>query len=85
MRRWLGLAAVAVGLLAMLKPHAPACTLCAGGSPQQVSTFRQDVDQAKMVLYGVLKDAKAQGKHEVLMRVRMSGGTRFVALPLGNA
>jgi serine protease Do len=32
-----------------------------------------------------LKDAKAQGKHEVLMRVRMSGGTRFVALPLGNA
>jgi serine protease Do len=32
-----------------------------------------------------LKGAKAQGKHDVLMRVKMEGGTRFVALPLGNA
>jgi serine protease Do len=32
-----------------------------------------------------LSEAKAQGKHEVLMRVKMAGGTRFVALPLGNA
>jgi serine protease Do len=32
-----------------------------------------------------LTDAKAQGKHEVLMRVKMGDATRFVALPLGNA
>jgi serine protease Do len=32
-----------------------------------------------------LSEAKSQGKHDVLMRVKMSGGTRFVALPLGNA
>ena len=32
-----------------------------------------------------LSDAKAQGKHQVLMRVKMGDATRFVALPLGNA
>jgi len=32
-----------------------------------------------------LTDAKAQGKHEVLMRVKMGDATRFVALPLGSA
>jgi serine protease Do len=32
-----------------------------------------------------LLDAKAQGKHQVLMRVKVGDGTRFVALPLGNA
>jgi len=32
-----------------------------------------------------LTAAKAEGKHDVLMRVKMSNGTRFVALPLGNA
>ncbi len=32
-----------------------------------------------------LTAAKAQGKHEVLMRVKMGDATRFVALPLGNA
>jgi serine protease Do len=32
-----------------------------------------------------LTDAKAQGKHDVLMRVKMGDATRFVALPLGNA
>jgi len=32
-----------------------------------------------------LTEAKAQGKHEVLMRVKMGDATRFVALPLGNA
>jgi serine protease Do len=32
-----------------------------------------------------LADAKAQGKHDVLMRVKMGDATRFVALPLGNA
>ena len=32
-----------------------------------------------------LADAKAQGKHQVLMRVKMGDATRFVALPLGNA
>ncbi len=32
-----------------------------------------------------LTDAKAQGKHQVLMRVKMGDATRFVALPLGNA
>jgi serine protease Do len=32
-----------------------------------------------------LRDAKSQGKHDVLVRVKMGDGTRFVALPLGNA
>jgi len=32
-----------------------------------------------------LVEAKAQGKHDVLMRVKMADGTRFVALPLGKA
>ena len=32
-----------------------------------------------------LTDAKAAGKHQVLMRVKMGEATRFVALPLGNA
>ncbi len=34
---------------------------------------------------GALSAAKAQGKHQVLMRVKMGDATRFVALPLGNA
>jgi serine protease Do len=32
-----------------------------------------------------LTEAKAQGKHDVLMRVKMGDATRFVAMPLGNA
>jgi serine protease Do len=32
-----------------------------------------------------LSEAKAQGKHQVLMRVKMGDATRFVAVPLGNA
>jgi serine protease Do len=32
-----------------------------------------------------LADAQAQGKHDVLMRVKMGDATRFVAMPLGNA
>ena len=32
-----------------------------------------------------LVEAKAQGKHDVLMRVKMGDVTRFVAMPLGKA
>ena len=32
-----------------------------------------------------LSEAKAQGKHDVLMRVKIGDATRFVALPVGNA
>ncbi len=32
-----------------------------------------------------LADARTQGKHTVLFRVKSSDGTKFVALPLGNA
>jgi serine protease Do len=32
-----------------------------------------------------LSEAKSQGKHQILMRVKMENATRFVALPLGNA
>ncbi len=32
-----------------------------------------------------LVEAKAQGKHDVLMRVKMGDATRFVAVPLGKA
>jgi hypothetical protein len=59
MKRWLALAVI--GLMALADRPVPACTLCAGGTPQQISTLRQDVDQAKIVVYGVLKDAKQFG------------------------
>ena len=32
-----------------------------------------------------LADAKTDGKHTVLFRVKSRDGTKFVALPLGNA
>jgi len=32
-----------------------------------------------------LSEAQSQGKHQILMRVKMGDATRFVALPLGNA
>jgi serine protease Do len=32
-----------------------------------------------------LSEAKSQGKHQILMRVKMGDAMRFVALPLGNA
>ena len=32
-----------------------------------------------------LADARKEGKHAVLFRVKSSQGTKFVALPLGNA
>ncbi len=32
-----------------------------------------------------LREAQAQGKHDVLMRVKMGNATQFVAVPLGNA
>ena len=32
-----------------------------------------------------LKEAKTQGKHAVLMRVKMGDATRFVAVPLSSA
>jgi len=32
-----------------------------------------------------LSEAKSQGRHQVLMRVKMGDATRFVALPVGNA
>jgi len=32
-----------------------------------------------------LAEAKDQGKHDVLMRVKTAHGTQFVAVPLGNA
>ena len=32
-----------------------------------------------------LSEAKSQGKHQILMRVKMGDATRFVALSLGNA
>ncbi len=32
-----------------------------------------------------LREAKSQGKHQVLMRLKMGEATRFVAMPLGNA
>jgi len=46
-----------------------------GGKP--VST---GADVAK-----ALREAKAQGKHDVLMRVKSGDATQFVAVPLGNA
>ena len=34
---------------------------------------------------GALSDAHAQGKHDVLMRVKSGDATKFVAVPLGKA
>jgi serine protease Do len=48
-----------------------------------------DVGGKPVATAGDIRDAltaaKTQGKHEVLMRVKMGDATRFVALPLGNA
>jgi hypothetical protein len=33
----------------------------------------------------VIADARKEGKHTLLFRVKSNAGTRFVALPLGNA
>jgi serine protease Do len=32
-----------------------------------------------------LADARTEGKHTVLFRVKSTDGTKFVALPVGNA
>lgn len=56
MTRWLGIGA-AILVLAGLLEQASACTLCTG-IPEKLSPFRQDVGQAKLVLYGTLKNAK---------------------------
>ena len=32
-----------------------------------------------------IADARKEGKHTLLLRVKSNAGTRFVALPLGNA
>ena len=32
-----------------------------------------------------MSQARSSGKHDVLMRVKTANGTRFVALPIGNA
>jgi hypothetical protein len=32
-----------------------------------------------------MSEARAGGKHDVLMRVKTADGTRFVALPIGKA
>jgi serine protease Do len=34
---------------------------------------------------GALQEARANGKRDVLMRVKSARGTRFVALPVGEA
>ena len=44
----------------------------------------KSVSNAKDVI-AALKEAKAQGKHDVLMRVKSGDTTEFVALPLGKA
>ncbi|MBY0527734.1 MAG: hypothetical protein K2R98_30330 [Gemmataceae bacterium] len=60
----IGAFALVLGLAAFaaLPCPAPACSLCSGMNLQNTSTFRQDVGQAKMILYGVLKDAKPNGQ-----------------------
>jgi hypothetical protein len=32
-----------------------------------------------------IADLRKEGRHAVLMRMKTGGGTRFVAVPLGNA
>jgi hypothetical protein len=32
----------------------------------------------------IMTEAKAEGKHHVLMRVKTADATEFVALPIGN-
>jgi serine protease Do len=55
----------------------------------QTGTIILDVGGQAVANVGDVRNAllaaKAQGKHQVLMRVKMGDATRFVALPLGNA
>ena len=55
----------------------------------QTGTVILDVGGKAVANAGDVRDAlvaaKAQGKHDVLMRVKTGDATRFVAMPLGNA
>src|SRR5262249_60577162 len=51
---WVGLALVATSLAAPCP--VPACSLC--GSVQNQQTFRQDMEQAKLVLYGTASNPR---------------------------
>ncbi len=55
----------------------------------QTGTVILDVGGKAVANAGEVRDAlvaaKAQGKHDVLMRVKTGDATRFVAMPLGNA
>ncbi|MCI0463611.1 MAG: hypothetical protein L0Z62_42290 [Gemmataceae bacterium] len=47
---------VVLGLLALLPGPAPACSLCAGMASKQ--TFRREMEEAKVVLYGTLTNPR---------------------------
>ena len=47
--------------------------------------FNTDVTSAIEELSSAVGDARKEGKHTVLFRVKSSEGTKFVPLPLGNA
>lgn len=57
MSRWLGIALGFLGVLHAAGSPALACSLC-GGNPQTTLSLRQDIAQAKMVLYGTLANPK---------------------------
>lgn len=58
MSRWLGITLGFLGALPIAGSPALACSLCGGGNPQATLSLRQDIAQAKMVVYGTLANSK---------------------------
>src|SRR5436190_1440355 len=58
MSRWLGIVLVFVAVSHVVCSPALACSLCGAGNPQTTLSLRQDIAQAKLVLFGSLADPK---------------------------
>jgi hypothetical protein len=61
MRRWISCSAGLIGLLLTLPSLAPACSLCDSALRSQ-TTLRQDVEEAKLVLYGTIANPQLNKK-----------------------
>lgn len=84
--------ALIVGLAFTPSP-ALACILCSGGNPQNVPTLRQNLAQARLVLYGTLTNARLAGDDaagggktdftikKVLKSDPILGGRRMIIVP----
>jgi hypothetical protein len=57
----------------------------APGTSVKLGVIRQGQTKTLTLTLGTLPNARSEGKHTVLFRVKSGDGMKFVALPLGNA